>query len=144
MGVTTEFIFTSQGGADVVRLWDQIASAAAVAGKKVPEAAKESSVALEAMNFSVKEVQRTVEEFASTLGGPLGRGLQVLQGLGTTGAVAAGIIGIGGALATAGVEAAKFAQELTDQADAVGINVQRYQELIFAGKAYGVSQQELD
>jgi len=139
----TNYEYKTTGGDAVTRQFDEIANAAKRTQQAIERSSRASQQSLDLLNKSVQTLQGTVQGIASQLGGPLARGLSVLSEAGPIGLAVAGITAIAGVTGIATLKAAQYADELLDTSDALGINVERYQQLIFAGRTLGVSQENI-
>src|SRR5262245_43368873 len=139
----TNYEYKTTGGDAVTRQFDEIARSAAKTQQSIERASRASQQSLNLLNQSVQTLQGTIQGMAQQLGGPLARGLSVLAEAGPAGLAVAGVSAVVGVTALATLKAAQYADELLDTADALGINVERYQQLIFAGRTLGVAQEAI-
>jgi len=138
----TRYEYTTVGGEDVIRLYNQIAQAATRAQQQNERANRASSASAKALSAGIADVRMQVEGFTTSLG-PVGPALASLSSAGIAGAAVAGIAGIATGMVAGAVNAARYADSLLDQSRAIGITAERYQELIFAGRTVGLEQEKL-
>lgn len=135
---TTTYLFDIRGGNAIQTLFFSIGEAAAASARKVDDAGKKASAGLKALDATAKELRGSVNGLVQTLG-PLGN---VLTSLGPSGVAVAGLAGLAAGIAVLTRRAIENADALNDQAQQVGINVERLQELKFAFGQVGVRDEQ--
>src|SRR5215475_8485876 len=110
----TRYEYTTVGGQDVVRLYEQIAAAATRAQQQNERANRASSASAKALSAGIADVRMQVEGFTTSLG-PVGPALASLSSAGIAGAAVAGIAGIATGMVAGAVNAARYADSLLDQ-----------------------------